>query len=57
MDMKTIEYLRRLKPSFFELSDLQDFLESQINKKVDILFTHKIFPELRDSILREAIDV
>lgn len=44
-------------PSFFELMDLQDYIESNINKKVDLAFPHKIFPELRESILREAIDV
>lgn len=44
-------------PSFFELSDFQDFVEEKIRKKVDIVFAHKIFPELKDSILREAVDV
>lgn len=94
MDIKTIEHLRRLKPSlkkygltrlrvfgstvrkdyrpdsdvdllvefetipsFFELSDFQDYVEEEINRKVDIVFAHKIFPELRESILREAVDV
>lgn len=44
-------------PSFFELSDFQDYVEEEINRKVDIVFAHKIFPELRESILREAVDV
>ncbi len=44
-------------PSLFELLDIQEDIESKINKKVDLVFPHKIFPEFRTSILNEAVDV
>ena len=44
-------------PSLFDLLDLQADIENSVQKKVDLVFPHKIFPELKDSILKEAIDV
>ncbi len=44
-------------PSLFELLDIQEDIESKINKKVDLVFPHKIFPEMKKSILEDAIDV
>lgn len=44
-------------PSLFDLVDLQADLERGLSKKVDLVFAHKIFPEIRDSILQEAVDV
>ncbi len=44
-------------PSLFELLDIQEDIESKINKKVDLVFPHKIFPEFKTSILNEAVDV
>ncbi|OIN85774.1 MAG: hypothetical protein AUJ12_08195 [Alphaproteobacteria bacterium CG1_02_46_17] len=44
-------------PSLFDLVDLQTEIERSLNKKVDLVFEHKLFPELKNSILGEAIDV
>lgn len=44
-------------PSVFELADIQDQLEEFIGKKVDIVFSHKLVPELEEGILKEAQDV
>lgn len=44
-------------PSLFELLDLQADIEASLQKKVDLVFPHKIFPELKDTILKEAVDV
>lgn len=44
-------------PSFFMLFDIKEEIERKIDKKVDLVFPHKIFPEFKTSILQEAIDV
>jgi predicted nucleotidyltransferase len=44
-------------PSYFEIAEMQEKIELNLRRKVDIVFAHKLFPELKDSILKEAIDV
>ena len=41
----------------FTLSELGDFLEDRLGRKVDIIPKRKVRPELREAILSEAVPV
>ena len=44
-------------PTYFKLARMKREIEEYLNKKVDIVFEHKIFPELKENILKDATDV
>lgn len=44
-------------PTYFILSDMKHDIQVHLGKDVDFVFEHKIFPELRQSILEDARDV
>jgi len=44
-------------PSLLELASLTRCMQQHLGRRVDLVFAHKIFPELREEILQEAIDV
>ncbi|MBF0475322.1 MAG: nucleotidyltransferase family protein [Deltaproteobacteria bacterium] len=43
--------------SLFDLVDLQDELENELNRKVDIVSYRYIDPYIRDQVLREEISI
>lgn len=47
-----VEFYRR--PDLLELGEVYSVLESELGCKVDIVQPHRIFPALKDKILKEA---
>ena len=50
-----VEFSRRI--TYFDLAGMKLEIEDYLGKEVDFVFEHKIFPELRESILEDAMDV
>ncbi|HRC25826.1 MAG TPA: nucleotidyltransferase family protein [Alphaproteobacteria bacterium] len=44
-------------PSLFDLSELQNDLQEHLGMRVDLALADGLFPEIRDRILSEAVDV
>lgn len=44
-------------PTYFGIARMKREIEENLKKDVDLVFAHKIFPEMREGILRDAIDV
>jgi uncharacterized protein len=44
-------------PSLFSLAAVQEEMEAAVGVPVDLVFAHKVFPELRGRVLAEARDV
>lgn len=43
--------------TYFKLANMKHRVEDTLNKDVDFVFEHKIYPQLRESILEDAVDV
>ena len=50
-----VEFNRRF--GLFHLARTQMFLEEILSEKIDLIPRNSIFPQLRDTILGEAVDV
>lgn len=45
------------RPTYFTLAGMKHKIEDFLEKDVDMVFEHSIFPELKKSILEDAADV
>jgi len=52
-----LDFLVELQPKTFDSSmDVKEFLESHFSHPIDLVLRSALKPELRDGILREAVD-
>ena len=52
-----VEFSDMREKTYFTIFDMIYEIEDALEKKVDFVFEHKIYPALKDSILEDAIDV